>query len=235
MFNRRRAQACKDHKPCSPLLHPPFVFRLFIIQLVVAGVPAPSCCGNHGSGLTSGIVTGPFDKRRMVDNFNRKCQEMEQRTRTRNQGLCLLVLSHPPPCGAQGDPKVTSLGLRSTPHSQQPGDLTPVGRGKWKKNSEGAADCSPLKTRAGQEQHPPELAEEGHLPSATQSFSLAIRAAGTSHAADNEREWAGWENKDRQRKKKSRDTYSDHTQEHKLSRVLSPQTPKPSDRNMPHL
>lgn len=72
MFSGRRAQAYKDHRPCSPLLHPAFMFGLFIIQLVVARVSAPSCCGNHGSGLTSGVVTGPFDERRKVDSFNRK-------------------------------------------------------------------------------------------------------------------------------------------------------------------
>lgn len=46
--------------PRSPLLHPPFVFRLLIIQLVVTRVPAPSGCRDHGPGLTSGIVTGAF-------------------------------------------------------------------------------------------------------------------------------------------------------------------------------
>lgn len=46
--------------PCSPLLYPPLVFRLLIIQLVMTRVPAPSSCGDHRPGLTRGVVTGAF-------------------------------------------------------------------------------------------------------------------------------------------------------------------------------
>lgn len=52
-----------DGLPRSPLLHPPLVFRLLVIQLVVARVPAPSGSGNHGPGLASGVVTGAFGEK----------------------------------------------------------------------------------------------------------------------------------------------------------------------------
>ena len=140
MFSGRRAQACKGHRPCSPLLHPAFVFGLFIIQLVVAGVSAPSCCSNHGSGLTSGVITGPFDERKKVDSFNGKRQEMGPRSSTRVCGL--LVSAHPRPYGAPlaGPAQYSTLTAARRSNASL--------MGKWKKNSEGAANCSPLKTPA---------------------------------------------------------------------------------------
>ena len=36
------------------------MFRLLVIQLIVTRVPAPSSCGDHRPGLTSGVVTGAF-------------------------------------------------------------------------------------------------------------------------------------------------------------------------------
>lgn len=63
----KRGQGREGHRPRSPLLHPPFMFSLFIVQLIVAGVPSPSSGGNHGPGLAGGIVTGPFGETKMAE------------------------------------------------------------------------------------------------------------------------------------------------------------------------
>lgn len=114
----------QGHKPRSPLLHPPLVFGLFIIQLVVAGVPAPSCCSDHGSGLTSGIVTGPFDERRIQTALPSNARKLD-REPAPGSVVCWFFPTHPTTEHTE-ILKVTSLGLRSTPQSQQPGALTPV-------------------------------------------------------------------------------------------------------------
>lgn len=129
------------------------MFCLLVIQLVVAGVPAPSSCGDHGPRLARGIVTGALGKGRQRKNsFNATgASKMEQNIRN------TACQDRPPiPSEAQTHiPKATSHRLNNTPAShsicsQEEGNLPKAqfDQCKWKKNSEGEEECATIKMMA---------------------------------------------------------------------------------------
>lgn len=193
------------------------MFRLLIIQLVVARVPAPSSCGDHCPGLTSGVITGAFGGK---DDGGRTVLmpwgcETEQKTSPQSVStVCPSPVKHIHKSQKQLPRRVNRTPALRSKCSQEEGYLPKLqlDEWKWKKNSEGDEECLTIKMLA---KNSTDCAEDVtyHLLHKVPFWPWG-QLEHSFQRQDNGREWEGWGERDRgKRESMATETLTTHVLE----------------------